>query len=81
VAERRGAVAVRSRRWTGMEWIDAGGPVRYGVDGWRLLWQTRRGGGAMDLRCGGGPARLRVAERRWIDDTAVDQRALCKRCG
>jgi hypothetical protein len=71
-------------RWTGaaVRWqyrVIGGSTVvdRYGVEGWRLARQTRRGGGAVDRRCGGGPVRLRAAERRWIDGTVADQRAPC----
>jgi hypothetical protein len=69
-AESPRPVAVRSCLW-----IDAGGPIRNG--GWRLAWQRRKGGRAVDRWRGGGPVRLRAAERRWIDSAAVDQRAPC----
>jgi hypothetical protein len=67
-AEVRWPVAVQSAV-VGMEWIDAGGPVQYGVDGWRLALQTRSGVEAAERRWIDG-----AAERRWIDGAAGRRR-------
>ena len=70
-SEVRWPVAVQSVV-AGMEWIDAGGPVQYGVDGWRLALQRVSEAGERRWIDG-------VAERRWIDGAASRRRTSVRR--